>query len=91
MKPIPIIREKCATGSQYHAGALIGCATVWFATAEAAAETVKRLGRIPSGRDAGKCRLCKANYNPDDPRYKHIPYQYACENYKAKIAGASQK
>ena len=86
-----ITREKCATGSQYHAGALIRCATVWFATEEDARRTVALLKRIPSGRDAGRCHLCKANYKPDDPRYKHLPYQYACENYKARIAGALQK
>lgn len=89
--PPTIQRETCATGSQYHAGPLIGCATVWFATAEAAAQTVQRLGRIPSGREYGKCRLCKANYKPEDPNYKHLPYQYACEKYKEHLAGVSQK
>lgn len=90
-KPIQITQEKAARGANWHAGPLMGCATVWFATAEAARLAVQKLGHIPSGRHHGKCRLCKANYKPSDPNYKSLPYQYACEKYKEQIAGCSQK
>lgn len=78
-------RDTAVLAPNVYCGNGQGCGTVWFDTVEQARAVIKKLGKTPTGQDAGLCHECSCHYSYGSAEYLRYP-EWACREYKRKIA-----
>ena len=63
-----------------------GCGTVWYPTVAQARKIVKLYEGTPEGHHANVCHLCKCRYSFGSDEHRKAPFEYACKEWKAKVA-----